>query len=251
MTKQTLDLTAVWNDAVDMLKNHKEAALAIASVFIFLPSWVFAYFVGDPDMAGATTNDQQLAILVDYFRENWLMILMNAVITSFGSLSFFVVLTHNNIGSIGNALKKALIIFPIFFIVSIITNFLTGLGIFALLIGALYLTGRFSTVAGVVAAESERGIFGSIQYAWKLTGNVGWMAFLMLFVVAIVGFVVSTVIELVFGLVFNLIGGTTASLLSTGLGSALGAILSLLIGAIMIAIYRHLKPQVDGAIPTA
>ena len=247
MSKASLDFTAVWNDTTEMLQKHKEAGIAIAGLFLFLPSWMFAYFIGEPDFVGVTTLTEQLEVQGEFYQENWFAFLVTSIATAFGTLAYYIVLTHGNIGTIGSALSKAIKIFPLFFIVSIITNFLTGLGLFAFLIGAFYLMGRFSTVAGVLAAESERGVIGSIQYAWSLTNGLGWMSFLMILIVVVVGFVIIFVIEAISSLIFGLIGGTMGQLLTTGVSSLIGMIFSLVIATLMIAIYKHLKPQVDKA----
>jgi len=246
MAETQLDFMTVWNDTTSLLSQHKEAAIAIAGVFLFLPAWLIAYFIGQPDLEGAVDINQQIEIYTAYFNDNWLAIMISGLLTSFGTLSYYVILVRDDNISIGSALTKALVIFPIFFVVSIIVGLATALGLIALIIGALYLTGRFSAVAGVVSAEPERGILGSIKYAWSLTHNVGWMAFLMIFIVAIVGSIINLVLSLIFGLIFNLIGGSVAELLTTGVESLLSAILSVVLATLMIAIYRHLKPQVDG-----
>lgn len=248
MTKNTLDLTAVWNDAMALLSAHKEAAIAIAGVFLFLPSWMFAYFVGEPDTGDATDPSKILDIMLQFYSENSLALIIVGLLTSFGTLAYYVILVRKDYDSIGAGIARALPIFPIFFIASIITGLLTGLGAFAFIIGAFYLTGRFSAVAGVVAAEPERGIIGSIKYGWSLTDNVGWMAFLIIFIVSIVGSVISFVIGLIFTLLSSVAGG---QLLVTAVTSLIGAVFSVVIATLVIAIYRHLKPQVDGNIAKA
>lgn len=230
-----------------LLRNHKEAAAAIAGVFIFLPNWIFSYFVGFPNLEGVTTLELQVNVMIGFYSENALPLIAIGLITAFGTLAYYVVLTHQNIGSVGNALTKALTILPIFYVVNIITSFATIMGLFAFIIGALYLLGRFTAVSGVVAAETERGIIGSIKYGWKLTENVGWMACLMFFTVFLIGSIISFVIKLVFRLIFGLIGGSIATLLTDGVSALLSAALSIVLATVMIAIYRHLKPQVDGA----
>ncbi len=243
MTKTTLNLTAVWDDTMVLLGAHKEAAVAIAGVFLFLPSWLFAYFVGKPDTDGVVDADKILDIMLQFYSDNILPLIAMVLLASFGTLAYYVILSRKDYDSIGSGIARALPIFPIFLIVNIITGLLTGLGLLAFFVGALYLTGRFSAVAGVVAAEPERGILGSIKYGWSLTHNVGWMAFLMIFIVSIVLFIVGLVVELFVGLLAALAGG---QLLITAISSLVGAIGSVILAALMIAIYRHLKPQLDG-----
>ncbi len=244
MTKNTLDLTAVWNDTMALLNAHKEAAIAIAGVFLFLPSWLFAYFVGEPDTGEVVDTDKIIDIMIEFYSENSLPVLAVGLLASFGTLAYYVILARKDYDSIGAGIAKALPIFPIFFVVSIITGFLTGLGLLAFIVGAFYLTGRFSAVAGVVAAEPERGIIGSIKYGWSLTDNVGWMAFLIIFIVSMVGAVIGFLVGAIVGLISGYFGGP---LLLTAFSSLISAIFSVVTATLMIAIYRHLKPQVDGA----
>lgn len=248
MTKNTLDLTAVWNDTMALLSAHKEAAIAIAGVFIFLPSWMYAYFVGEPDTGGVTDPSKALDIMLQFYSENSLASLGVGLLTSFGTLVYYVILVRKDYDSIGSGISRALPLFPIFIVVSIITGLLTALGIFAFIIGAFYLIGRFSAVAGVVVAEPERGIIGSIKYGWSLTHNVGWLAFLILFIIGLVGAVLGFLVGAIFGLISSFIGG---QLLVTAVTSLIGAIISVVSATVVIAIYRHLKPQVDGNIANA
>lgn len=244
----SLDLTAVWDDTMALLGQHKEAAIAIAGVFLFLPSWLLAYFIGEADVAGVENIDKMTEIMAQFYSDNALPFIAVGLLASFGTLAYYVILVRKDYDSIGSGIARALPIFPIFFIVSLITNLLIGFGIIALIVGGLYLLGRFSTVAGVVAAEPERGIIGAIKYGWSLSHNVGWMAFLIIFIVIIIGIVIGFIVGLIFGLISSYIGG---QLLLTAATSLISAIFSVVLATLMIAIYRHLKPQVDGAVTSA
>jgi len=245
LAETRLDFTAVWNDTVSLLNQHKDAAFAIAGVFIFLPAWLFAYYIGEPNIDGIENIEVFLNVYIEFFNENSLAIIASSLATMFGTLAYYIILSRTDITSIGDALKKTLTIIPMFFVVNLITGFATGIGSMLFIIPALYLMGRFSAVAGVVATEPERGIIGSLKYGWLLTHNVGWMAFLLIFVIVIVGGIISFVINLVFALILGFIGGTIEKLLITGVSSLLSTILSVVLASLAIAIYRHLRPQVD------
>lgn len=247
MPNTRLDFTAVWNDTTSLLNQHKEAAAAIAGVFIFLPAWLIAYFIGPPNLDNISDPTQILVIMQDYYASNFLALMSSSLVTVFGSVAYYIILVRENIATVGGALKASLGIFLIYLVANIITGAATGFGFMLFAIPGMYLMGRFSTLAGVLAAEPQRGIIGSISRAWALTNNVGWMAFLIIIIVAIIGGIIVFIVGQIFTLLLGFIGGTTATLLTTGVGALLNAGLSIVMGTLGIAIYRHLKPQVHNA----
>lgn len=247
MSNKTLDLTAVWDDVMSLLGQHKEAAIAIGGVFLFLPGWLIAYFVGQPVLSGDENPTQMIIVFQDFYAANFGYILANGIVTLFGILTLYIIMTRDNIATIGEALQASLGLFFVFFIASILTNILTGIAFLLLFVPGLYVVGRFSTLPGVIAGENGLGIIGSIKHAWAMTENVGWKAFLIIFIVFVIGIIIGLVVGLIAGLLFGLIGGTTQLLLTAGLSSLAETILSIVIAALCIAIYRHLKPQIDNA----
>lgn len=247
MSNTTLDLTAVWDDTMSLLGQHKEAAIAIGGVFLFLPGWLFAYFVGQPVLSGEEDPTQMIAVFQDFYSSNFGYILASGIVTVFGLLALYVTMVRDNIATIGGALQTTLGLFFVFFIANVMTNILTGIGFFLFFVPGLYVMGRFSTLPGVVAGEQGLGIIGSVKHAWAMTENVGWKAFLILFIVLVVGSIIGLVVGLIAGLLLGLIGGTTQLLLSAAISSLANSILSVVVAALSIAIYRHLKPQVNNA----
>lgn len=245
MANTTLDLSAVWNDTLALVNQHKEAAIAIAGVFIFLPAWLMAYFVGEPLLTGEEDINQLLVIMQNFYADNILYILASSIVTIIGILTYYIMLMRDEISTIGDALKTALALFLVYFVASFLTGIMIGIGFILFIIPGIYIVGRFTTLPAVIAGEGL-AIIASIKRAWALTENVGWMAFLILFIVAVVGSIIVFVLGLFFGLIFGFIGGTTEILLTTGFTSLFNAVLSIVIGTLGVAIYRHVKPQVDG-----
>jgi len=78
-------------------------------------------------------------------------------------------------------------------LVVILVGVFTFLGVFALLIGAVYVGVRLCVAAPAVVVENERGM-GAIKRSWNLVQDNWWRSFGILIVVGIIGAVASAVL---------------------------------------------------------
>ncbi len=236
-----LDYMACWNDAMAMLGSNKEAVAAIAGVFLFLPSMIWAYFVGEPPIEGLTDPAEiqaaQLAFLVD----NAFGLMLSNLVIGFGSLSLYVLLAPNRRETVGDVLKAALGLFLFFLFANIIVAFGLFFGFLLFIIPGLYLLGRLSLVPMVIADQEERNPIEAIKINWEVTKGNGWSILLFLVMIILVGGITVLVAGLVIGLIVSLAsGGAGWPFFENLFTSALGAVFQVILIAVVAAIYRQL-----------
>lgn len=236
-----LDYMACWNDAMAMLSSNKEAVAAIAGVFLFLPSLMWAYFVGEPPIEGVTDPEQAQAIQIAFLIENSLSLALSNLVAGFGSLSLYVLLAPNRRETVGDVLKAALGLFLFFLLANFIIAFALLAGFLLFIIPGLYLLGRFSLVPMVIADQEERNPVEAVKKNWELTKGNGWSILVFLAMIILVGGVTVLAAGLVVGLIVGLAsGGAGWPFIENLLTSALGAVFQVILIAVVAAIYRQL-----------
>ena len=242
---RTLDYSAVWADTTDMLRQHREAIVAVAGLLILVPNWASGFFVGQPDVEGVKTVADIFAAQGDHLLANWPILLPLGLVSFFGAIAVLTLLLRPELRRIGDALMFALKLFPVYLLVSILTGILTSLGAFAFLIGLFYIAGRLLPVLPIVVAENDKGIgiWGSIARGWELTRGLGWKCFLLFFMIMLVAYISMGVIDMIVGIICTLAGPQGIPLVQTFVSALTGSALGVVILALEAAVYRHLAKQ--------
>lgn len=242
--QRNLDFSTTWSDAVAMLRQHREAVVAIAGLLMLMPNWASGFFVGQPDVEGLTSFSDIFAAQSEHFSQYWMILLPLALLSLFGSVSVLVLFLRQDIGKVGDALLLASKLLPVYFLVSILTGLFTAFGALALFVGLFYIAGRLMPVGPVVVAERDKGILGSIGRGWELTRGLGWKCFLLFLIVMLVAYITMAVVNLAVGMICILIAGPEGvPIIQTLVGALTEAIFSIIILALQAALYRHLQRQ--------
>ena len=237
-----LDYSSVWKETQTQLASHREGVAAIAGAFLFLPDWVARLFSGQPDLEGIKTPAAMMAAFQDFYAENWPLLLPTGLITLFGAAAIYILLTRQDMPTVGAALRQALILLPFYFLMQLIGGFATLVGVLLLILPGLYLAGRLTPLAPLTVAETERGVSGIIARSWELSRGNGWSIFLLTFVVALTASLAAMVIGVLIGVVCRLIAGPDGvAIVETGVDAALGAAIATIMISLSVAIYRHLS----------
>jgi hypothetical protein len=182
-----LDYRAVWTDARALLAAHKEAIAAIAGFFIFMSAWISAFLVPPLIFENLGNSNQAVVEISRYFEANWRVLVPTMLVTIYGSLSLYVLMSGRRFEKVGDALGIAAALFFPYLLASLLVGWATLAGFFLLIIPGLYLSGRFAILPAVVTQDAGDGINKSIIRTWRVTSNCGWaILFLMLFVAVIV-----------------------------------------------------------------
>lgn len=233
-----------WNGAMAILREHKEAILAIAGVFLFLPSVLLTQFVGQPNVEGLTDSAAIQAANMAFFSENWFSYVLMLLVTAIGSLSIYTVFSPSFKGTVSDALVRSLGLLLYFIITNLIVAVLMAFATFMFIIPGLYLFGRLAVVPMIVADQQQRNPVNAIQESWKTTKNNGWAIFLFLLIILLMGMVTLIVISLVVGLLITLVsGGQGLPLLENVVTNLIGTGFQILLLAVVASIYGQLTQK--------
>ena len=182
-----LDYRAVWIDAWALLAAHKEAIAAIAGFFIFMSAWISAFLVPPLIFENLFNSNQAVLEINRYFEANWRVLVPTMLVTTYGSLSLYVLMSGRRLEKVGDALGIAAALFLPYLLANLLVSWATLAGFFLLIIPGLYLSGRFAILPAVVTQDAGGGVNSSVIRTWRVTSNCGWaILFLMLFVAVIV-----------------------------------------------------------------
>ncbi|WP_417590573.1 hypothetical protein [Parasphingorhabdus sp.] len=241
MKMKKLNYMQCWNGAMALLGAHKEAIMAIAGVFLFLPTFLFSQFVDQPVMNGDEDINVLMAIYSAYFSENVLPIMLSNLVISFGGLAIYFVLAPSRNNTVADDLVAALKVFLIYLIANFLTGVLTLVGFLLLIIPGLYVACRFILVPVVIVDQGERNPIEALKESWSLTRNNGFAIFLFILIIAIVGTITIGALQAVTGIVTGLAtSGAGWPFIENLVASLTGTAFQLVLGLAIVSIYIQL-----------
>lgn len=193
--------SAIWADAMALLKRHGALVAAIAGVFLFLPALLLGHFAPPPvRQEGA----DPLAAFTAYYTANLHWLLLVKVVSMIGTLGTMILVFRTNV-TVGGAIAAGATLFPLYFIASLFTDVAIGFGVLLLILPGVYLFGRFAPLAPVMVAEGVRSPFAAIGRTWRITTGKGWAVAGMFVLVAIAGVVLISAVTGIIGIVLMLV----------------------------------------------
>ncbi len=238
----TISFSGVWDDTVRLLRANASLFIAIAGVFLFLPSLIVGYIAPQPTgSAGAAGGGQLLA----YLWQNWQLLLLVNLIGFVGSLALLILALDPERPTVGRAIKVALVLLPTYFVTSLIALVLVGIGLLALILPGLYLMGRLATAGPVIVAENRRNPFDAIRRCFAVTRGSGWANVGLILIVVVTFWVLSLAATIVFGSIFLLFdrstpGGGLGALLLLIMQGVIGAAFNVVLVLLLASLYRRL-----------
>jgi hypothetical protein len=233
----------VWDDTVRMFRAHASLIAAVAGVFIFLPALLTSYFLPQPQ----GEQQQMMANMIAYVQANAHWLMLGRLFGMVGTIAILLLLFRNGV-TVGGAIGSAFSLVLFYFVTTLLSGLLVGLGLLLLLVPGLYLLGRLTPVGVVVVAEGQRNPIEALRRSFDLTRGRGWSVLGLVLLVAIAGFVAVAATVAVFGALFLLIAGQDiGGLLVLILNAFAGTILEVVLILLFAAIYRALVPARSGA----
>jgi hypothetical protein len=231
--------SAVWEDTLKLTRRHLPLLVAIAGVFIFLPSLLLVALMPPPDFQGVNPN-RIFPLLMDHYRAAAPWYLLAGLFAMLGGAAMLRLVFAREI-TVGGALAFALLLLPFYFLLQLFAGLMIGLGFVLLIVPGLYLIGRLAPATAVMVAEERRNPFDAIGRSFAITRGHGWAVLGIVFVVAIVGGITVSVADTLFGIIFHLAAPhDLARLLTAIVSCALNAALGTVIVMLYAAIYRGL-----------
>ncbi|WP_339693521.1 hypothetical protein [uncultured Parasphingorhabdus sp.] len=239
-----LDYMQCWNGAMALLGAHKEAILAIAGVFLFLPTFLFAQFVAQPVFTGDEDINGLAVVYSAYFSENALSIIASNLVISFGGLAIYFALAPSRNNTVAEDLVAALKAFLIYLIANLLTGLFTLMGFFLLVIPGLYIACRFILVPIMIVDKGERNPVEALRQSWALTRNNGFSIFLFVLIIAVVGTITIGALQAVTGIIAGLAtGGAGWPFIENLVAALTGTAFQLVLAVVIISIYLQLTDK--------
>ena len=171
-----IDLAGALSDARRLWRRDRALLLRIAAPFIFLPAFTSLLLLPDPVLApGAGAAERQAAFLAwCVANAPWLALRLG--FDMFGVAAILVFYLDRGHATLGEALRRTLMLFPRYLLASVATMAIVLGGLFALIVPGLYAAGRL-TMVGPALIGGGRGAADSITRSVTITQRLGWLLF--------------------------------------------------------------------------
>lgn len=126
--QKKLDYRAVAKDARASFAAHREAIIAIAGFFIFMSNWIAGYLAPPLILESFDDTAKVIAAFSGYFEANWPVLLPAMLVTMYGSLALYVLISGRKLAQVGDALVIAAALFPTYLTATILTGWATFAG---------------------------------------------------------------------------------------------------------------------------
>jgi hypothetical protein len=232
----------VWADVLAMIRASGALLATMAGVFMFLPSlamWMYAPMPAPP--SGGESNEG-VRFLLDYYRGNWPLLLLVNIIGTFGQVAILTLLLDRDRPTVGEALGASARLLPMYFVMTIITNFAVVTGLFLFLVPGIYLLGRLTLAGPVMVGDGVANPVDAIRQSWTYSKGLGWRIAGLVMLIGIVAWIALSAASSVLGVVAGLLLPEGAGAVAKAFADALaGGALALLIAVLTAAIYRQLR----------
>ena len=235
--------SAIWEDTVRLLRAHASLAVALAGVFLFLPSLLVSYLLPMPQTTDANEMIRQFG---EYFSNNAGWIMLSGICGMAGTLSILMLVFRSPGIAVGGAIAAAVALLPFYFVANLIAFIPIMLGVLLFIVPGLYLLGRFLPIAPVMVAEGQRNPLSVAGRSWALTRRRGWAVVGLFLLVFVAGFILSSVVAGIIVVILRiLVSGDLARLLGLIVSTAGSTILQVVLIFLYAAIYRALAARAD------
>lgn len=230
----------LWEDMVALFRSHSELLLAIAGVFLFLPSLLTKILVSEPQISG-----DGLAALEQYlvhYRQNLPTIFLLSLPSSLGQASILALLLDPSRPTVAVALQRGLSLLISFVVLNMLINLSIALGTMLLVLPGLYMIGRTFVSGPALMAERIANPLAAFRRGFEMAVGNGWSIFFMLAVLLIVAIIVSSAATSVAGVFFTLVGSVEMASIATALvASVFDMFVALALTLFGAALYRALR----------
>lgn len=278
-----LDLGAAWNEATRMLKGNGQLLVAVAGVFLVLPSLILsvltaedtANFMAEMEMMGQGGNspDAILAAMGNFYQSMGIGMVFVVLAQILGSLAILVIFLDANRPTVGESISQAaklfipdllahIIIWIAAVVIGVVVALIIGtlvavigetagiaiavLLVIALLVAAIWISFRLILTSPVIAAEKETNPITALKRSFGLTKGNSLRIFGLVVLIGIVIGILYLIVSGILSVIFTAILPTAGALVASGAVEALlGGVFSVIMLAVYAAIYRQLTGGVS------
>lgn len=235
-----LSYSRTWDDMTALFRAHAELVLAIAGVFLFLPSLLTQLVIPDPQITG-----QGLEALQQYlahYQANMPMIFLLSIPSALGQAAILALLLDPARPTVGMAIKRALTLLISFIALNMLVNLSIMGGFLIFFLPGLYLIGRTFAASPALVAENTLNPITGFRRGLEVTRGNGWRVFGILLIIFIVGIILSAAITSVLGVAISLLTSAETAIVANAFVSALlDTFVALALVLLAAATYRQLS----------
>lgn len=255
------DSSKAWSEASQIVSANRDVLLALAGVFLVLPTFALGVFWPQPESPAGASPEQLLEMLGSFYRNAWPAFVGAGLFSIIGTLAMLALFTDARRPTVGEAIMLGLS----GTVTVIAAQILMGMGIALMvmlpvaLAGAMgmpvlavatvlvavgvivWLSVRLSLLSPAVMVDGIRNPIAALQRSWQLTsGSAGsLLAFYVLVVIAFV--VVMLLVTMLIGLILGLaLTANVAAIVNALIAAVLQAVLNVYMVAIIAACHRQL-----------
>jgi hypothetical protein len=170
-----ITLAALLADAWAMFRRDADLLLRVAGLFFFVPTYALLLLVGPlpmPDQAidDTTARAQAWMTQLDAWVGDYGLGSVGAyAITYFGLAVLFCLFLEPARPTVGEAVRRAAILFPRFMLAMVVVSLPAGAGMYILLLPGLWLMSRFMLAGPILFAEAPTGAIAAVGRSWRMT----------------------------------------------------------------------------------
>lgn len=232
----------VWADVVAMIRANGVLLATLAGAFIFLPSLALWMYAPMPSPPSGGESNEGMRFLLDYYRGNWPLLLLVNLVSTFGQVAILTLLLDRDRPTVGEALGVSARLLPVYFVMTIMTNFAVGIGFFLFIVPGIYLLGRLALTGAVMVGDGVTNPVEAMRLSWTYSNGLGWRIAGLVLLIGIVAWIALSAASSVLGVVAGLLLPEGAGAVAKAFADALaGGGLALLMAVLTAAIYRQLR----------
>lgn len=239
-----IDFMQCWDNALHILAAKREFLVAIAGVFVLLPTLAMGLFIPPPDIGDNESVNRLLEIISAYYASNGIWFALASLITGYGSLAMLSLILGGSGGgdrSISQILGAAFRLYP----ANVIASFISGLAIFAgaslFILPGLYFYIKFCLTASVIADTDEKSPLTALRRSWALTNGNSIRIFFFLAIILLVAGIIYMITSGILGAIAALtLPENAAFVAKVVVDSVLSMALSIVMAVVMASLYRQL-----------
>ncbi len=266
------DSMRAWNEGLALIRANREVLIALAGVFLMLPTLAILLFAPPPEVTGKQGFEALVTIMRDYYNQNWMVILPLALVTIIGTLAILALFSERGRPTVAEAMKQGTTALLPLILAQLLLGLLLALGggllmllsaftglktviavvLMMVVLLAIYAGLRMILISPVVVIERIFNPVSALRRAWGLTRGTFWqllLFFVLLFLATgLVTGIATSLIELLFTAITGSDGGKIAGDVAS---SAFGAITNTLYIALLAATHRQLTSQTPSGVAKA
>lgn len=243
------DSMACWNDTLRLLGQHRELLVAIAGVFVLLPTLTIGLLIPGPDTAGIEDPNLLIETVSRFILDNGLWFAIASIVSGYGTLAMLQLMLGEGNRSVSNILGDSLRLLPSYMIAGFISGLAMFSGAMLFILPGIYFYIKFCLTGPAIAAEKTTNPLTALRRSWELTKANSIRIFFFLLVILVTMGVIYLVTSGILGTVARLaLPAEIAIIAALLVDSVLSMAIAILFATVFAAIYRQLTKTSKSAI---